>query len=129
MEHGVDLAIWAHEHSYERMWPMYNHRVVNGSDEGDPYHNPKGLVHVTTGSAGCSERHDDFVQYMPDYTAFRSTDYGYSRLHVLNKTHLHMEQVSDDQVGNRSSTMNKISNPVKTCLSFGLIFNIGWEDN
>ncbi len=49
---------------------------------------------------GCKERHDDFVEFMPDYTAFRSTDYGYSRLRAINKTHLYMEQVSDDQVGN-----------------------------
>jgi hypothetical protein len=50
MKNGVDLAIWAHEHSYERMFPLYNHRVYNGSVE-EPYRNPKALVHVTTGSA------------------------------------------------------------------------------
>jgi hypothetical protein len=50
MKFGVDLTIWAHEHSYERLWPIYNLKVYNGSYE-EPYRNPKALVHVTTGSA------------------------------------------------------------------------------
>ncbi|KAK7084257.1 hypothetical protein SK128_005464, partial [Halocaridina rubra] len=38
-DYGVDLAIWAHEHSYERLWPMFNYTVMNGSLE-EPYKNP-----------------------------------------------------------------------------------------
>lgn len=49
-KYGVDLALWAHEHSYERLWPIYNRTVMNGSLE-NPYTNPKAPVHVTTGSA------------------------------------------------------------------------------
>ena len=30
-EHSVDLALWAHEHSYERLWPTYNNTVYNGT--------------------------------------------------------------------------------------------------
>lgn len=96
-DHGVDLEIWAHEHSYERLWPIYNNTVLNGSIE-EPYTNPKGPVHIVTGSAGCKERHSQFGP-AEDFTAFRSRDYGYTRLQAFNASHLYWEQVSDDQDG------------------------------
>jgi hypothetical protein len=49
-DYGVDLVIWAHEHSYERLWPLYNYEVRNGSYE-DPYRNPRAPVHIISGSA------------------------------------------------------------------------------
>ncbi|XP_072285659.1 acid phosphatase type 7 isoform X2 [Pyxicephalus adspersus] len=49
-KYGVDLEIWAHEHSYERLWPVYNRVVYNGSTDA-PYTNPRAPVHITTGSA------------------------------------------------------------------------------
>ncbi|XP_063849589.1 acid phosphatase type 7-like isoform X4 [Scylla paramamosain] len=97
-QYGVDLAIWAHEHSYERLWPMYDYTVLNGSTEY-PYTNPRGPVHFTTGSAGCSEIHDHFMPEQPYWSAVRSIDYGYTRLTAFNKTHVYWEQVSDDKDG------------------------------
>lgn len=95
--YGVDVELWAHEHSYERLWPIYDHKIFNGSEK-EPYHNPGAPVHITTGSAGCKEIHDKFrpTTYI---SAFRSTDYGYSRMQVFNASHLYFEQVSDDQAG------------------------------
>lgn len=97
-ENGVDLEIWAHEHTYERLWPVYNHTVFNGSYE-HPYTNPKAPVHIISGSAGCRENTDLFVKDVPDWSAFRSTDYGYTRMQIFNKTHLYLEQVSDNKDG------------------------------
>ncbi|KAJ7374236.1 hypothetical protein OS493_007313 [Desmophyllum pertusum] len=97
-KYGVDLGIWAHEHSYERLLPLYNWQVCNGSRE-EPYTNPCAPVHITTGSAGCDEDHDPFPKDYPPWTAFRSTDYGYTRMTIHNKTHLYMEQVSVDKGG------------------------------
>ncbi|PAA79726.1 hypothetical protein BOX15_Mlig013175g4 [Macrostomum lignano] len=96
-KYGVDLALWAHEHTYERMWPVTRLEVRNGS-WAEPYSEPRGTVHVVTGSAGCRERHDTFGSPMY-YSAFRSTDYGYTRMQIFNSTHLSLEQVSDDQQG------------------------------
>ena len=48
---GVDIALWAHEHEYQRMWPVYNRTVYNGTDSSNPYENPGAPVHIVTGSA------------------------------------------------------------------------------
>ncbi|KAI8432459.1 hypothetical protein MSG28_004851 [Choristoneura fumiferana] len=58
-QYAVDLVIWAHEHSYERSWPLFNSTVYNGTKE-EPYRNPRAPVHIITGSAGCQEDHDPF---------------------------------------------------------------------
>lgn len=74
---GVDLELWAHEHTYERLWPVYrdevgscfstwppsgplfywrckmlvfSFQVCNGSTE-QPYVKPRAPVHIITGSA------------------------------------------------------------------------------
>ncbi|UYV74645.1 ACP7 [Cordylochernes scorpioides] len=53
---------------------------------------------LLTWSQGCQEKVDPFIQNPPAWSALRSSDYGYTRLAVVNSTHLYFEQVSDDQV-------------------------------
>jgi len=94
-EYGVDLYICGHEHSYERMYPVYNSQVMNGS-VAQPYVNPKATVHIVAGSAGCKEGLEYFGPVgMGPWSAFRSSTYGYARMLVANTTHLHWEQVLD----------------------------------
>jgi len=95
--YGVDLCLWAHEHSYERMYPVYDRTVYNVT--GQPYVNSAAPVHITTGSAGCQEDTDQFIPDPPPWSAFRSSDYGYSHMTVVNSTHLNFEQISDVQNG------------------------------
>jgi hypothetical protein len=95
-QYGVDLEFWAHEHSYERLWPVYNLTIHNGTKGA--YIDPDAPVHIITGSAGCDERHDPFGVPRP-WTAFTNNDYGYTRMNVYNGSHLYLEQVSDDQDG------------------------------
>lgn len=108
-KYGVDLMFWAHEHSYERLWPVYDRKVYNGSLTA-PYTNPKAPVHVITGSAGCSEKHDPFKNNTAAWSAFRSIDYGYTRMNVMNATHLYVEQVSDDKDGKIIDSLMLIKN-------------------
>lgn len=50
---------------------------------------------------GCREKTDTFNPNPKEWSALRSTDYGYTRMQVVNATHLYLEQVSDDQVRTR----------------------------
>lgn len=53
---------------------------------------------------GCQEKVDPFIKNPPAWSAFRSSDYGFTRMKVHNGTHLYIEQVSDDKVRIISST-------------------------
>ncbi|XP_032582199.1 acid phosphatase type 7 isoform X3 [Drosophila sechellia] len=97
-QYGVDVELWAHEHCYERMWPMYNYTVFNGSLV-EPYVNPGAPIHIISGAAGNHEGREPFFKRMPPWSAFHSQDFGYLRLKAHNRTHLHFEQVSDDKKG------------------------------
>ncbi|KAL3085574.1 hypothetical protein niasHT_037315 [Heterodera trifolii] len=90
-KYGVDLEIWAHEHTFERMYPVYNRTVYNGSVE-NPYVDPPAPVHIISGSAGCQENTDTFIAHPGPWSAFRSSNYGFSRMHIFNSTHLYFEQ-------------------------------------
>lgn len=92
-EHGVDLAFWAHEHSYERLWPVYDNNVLNGTSA--PYSNPGATVHIVSGAAGCKEHHDAYAGPRGPWSAFRGEEYGYGRLTIANRTHLLWEQLED----------------------------------
>ncbi|CAF0901288.1 unnamed protein product [Didymodactylos carnosus] len=92
----IYVKFWAHEHSYERLWPVYDNKIYNGTDGA--YIDPGAPVHIITGSAGCPERHDPFGPPR-NWTAYRNGDYGFTRMNVYNASHLYLEQVSDDQGG------------------------------
>ena len=49
-DNGVDIVIQGHEHSYERLWPVYNETVMAKN-----YSDPKAPVHIISGAAGCNE--------------------------------------------------------------------------
>ncbi|KAF0044473.1 hypothetical protein F2P81_003631 [Scophthalmus maximus] len=52
---------------------------------------------TTFDSYGCREKTDRFNLNPKEWSALRSTDYGYTRMQVVNTTHVYLEQVSDDQ--------------------------------
>eukprot|EP01118_Nematostelium_gracile_P011152 TRINITY_DN391_c0_g1_i1.p1 TRINITY_DN391_c0_g1~~TRINITY_DN391_c0_g1_i1.p1 ORF type:complete len:546 (-),score=112.39 TRINITY_DN391_c0_g1_i1:21-1658(-) len=65
-EYQVDLAIWGHQHSYERSCPVYKQEC-----------NERGTVHVVTGMAGF--RLDASWMIEPEWNVFRDDQhFGYS---------------------------------------------------
>ncbi|RWS03781.1 iron/zinc purple acid phosphatase-like protein [Dinothrombium tinctorium] len=91
-KYGVDIEFWAHQHSYERLWPFYDFKVYNGSLK-EPYKNPKAPVHIITGFAG-HKWIDTFHNRKPEWSAFRTNDYGFTNMTILNKTHVYIGQYS-----------------------------------
>ena len=106
-KYTVDIEIFAHQHMYERLYPVYNDSVFNGS-LNDPYVNPKAPVHLITASAGSNQRldEDEDIEDIEStrrakypWSALRLFDYGYTRMYISNSSHITFEQVSDDQNG------------------------------
>ena len=56
------------------------------------------LISCKTTFQGCKYCHDKFQRDYGSWTAFRTLDYGYTRVQVFNSSHLYLEQVSIDQV-------------------------------
>eukprot|EP00730_Choanoeca_flexa_P016235 TRINITY_DN7632_c0_g1_i1.p1 TRINITY_DN7632_c0_g1~~TRINITY_DN7632_c0_g1_i1.p1 ORF type:complete len:542 (+),score=125.05 TRINITY_DN7632_c0_g1_i1:31-1656(+) len=90
-KYGVDLVFEAHEHSYERTYPVYNNTRT-----GTDYHNPEGIVHLVSGAAGCNEADgaclNPIVTARLPWSAFRSSmqgTYSFGHLKVYNSTHLY----------------------------------------
>lgn len=90
-EHQVDLSLWAHEHMYERTWPVFNNQVKNGTEA--PYTNPGATVHIVSGNAGNREHLDTFRNETMAWSAVRSSTYGYGKLRAVNGTHLQWRQL------------------------------------
>ncbi|KAI6227484.1 Purple acid phosphatase [Aphelenchoides fujianensis] len=87
VRYGVDIGFQGHEHSYERFYPIAERRIYNLSS--DPYHNPPAPTHTP---------HAGFNEETPTPgSASRSTDYGYTLMHVLNRTTIYVEQISIEQ--------------------------------
>ena len=49
-KYGVDFIVQGHEHSYERLYPVFNETVTQFN-----YVNPKAPIHFISGEAGCNE--------------------------------------------------------------------------
>ncbi len=93
-KYGVDIIFEAHQHSYERLWPTNNNKVVNSTTPGEPYTNPLAPVHIVAGAAGCEENLGVFDKGpLGSWSALRISDYGYGHVTVVNETHLHWEQL------------------------------------
>lgn len=93
-KHGVDLVFVAHEHSYERLYPVNNNGTVAVKDWAQPYRNPQAPVYLVVGNAGNKEGSDTFTSQPQRWSAFRTDVRGYGRLFVQDQHELRFEAVS-----------------------------------
>jgi hypothetical protein len=92
VKYEVDLALSAHIHAYERTCPVIQYRCVQ---------NVKAPVHVCIGVGG-RDINPTFLE-KPNWTVYRENEYGWTRIHIVNRTALHMQytisatgQIADD---------------------------------
>ncbi|XP_038070336.1 acid phosphatase type 7-like [Patiria miniata] len=92
---GVDIIIQGHEHSYERLWPVYMEQVY-----AENYTNPRAPVHIIGGAAGCNDWYgscaDPILFPRGPWSAFRSWLpglYGIGKLILHNATHVQWQQL------------------------------------
>ncbi|CAD5227949.1 unnamed protein product [Bursaphelenchus xylophilus] len=91
-EYGVDMVFAGHHHFYERQFPRsHRHTTI----QTNPHVNAKAPVYVVSGSAGGAPGHHSSFHARPSpLSAVRKTENSYTVLHLHNKTHLFMKQIS-----------------------------------
>eukprot|EP00795_Rhopilema_esculentum_P005456 gene5456-632_t len=79
-KYRVDMAFWAHYHSYERTCKVYRQECRDD-----------GVIHIVVGTAGMTRDKDDHLK-MP-WSVYAENDYGYGRVTVSNASALLYEWV------------------------------------
>ncbi|CAI5721165.1 unnamed protein product [Peronospora farinosa] len=91
--HGVDLYLCGHQHNYERAYDVYKSQTWKRT------RNMRATTHILTGASGqylTSIMRKSFEKPAEVWDAFRNSIFGYSRMDVINATHLHWQQVEAD---------------------------------
>lgn len=95
LENGVDAYLSGHIHWYERIWPIGHNGTIDKSsvvNNNTYWTNPgTSMTHIINGMAGNIESHSGLATGAPvlNLTAVLDfTHYGFSKLNVVNETHL-----------------------------------------
>ena len=100
-DYGVDLAIYGHDHHYERTYPVFQEEVYsnNSGDMSNPYYNPSATIHIVAGNSG-REVYDGLVEPQPEWSAYREVSYGYTKFDAT-KTSINYKFIrnSDGSIG------------------------------
>jgi hypothetical protein len=84
-DYQVDLAIWGHDHHYERTYPVFEEDVYsnNSGSQNDPFYKPGATIHIVAGMAGRST-YDGLEEPQPLWSAYREVAYGYTLFEATN---------------------------------------------
>ncbi|CAB54350.3 Purple acid phosphatase [Caenorhabditis elegans] len=103
-QYKVDMVLYGHKHTYERMWPIYNKNPFKSANPGH-IKNAPAPVYILTGGAGCHSHEDPSDHIMQDFSVKALGEYGYTYLTVYNSTHISTDYVDT------SSTTGKFLDP------------------
>ena len=109
-DYQVDLAIWGHDHHYERTYPVFEENVYsnNSGNLDDPFYKPGATIHIVAGMAGRST-YDGLEEPQPLWSAYREVAYGYT-LFEATYTSINYKFIrnSDNQVADEFWLVNSI---------------------
>jgi len=93
--YDVDLELWGHEHTYERLLPVYKKKTYTQNityHNGTSYYNkPIVPVNIISGAPGNKEMNGEPVVFTNNsWNGMTTNQYGYSYIEICNSTHLHI---------------------------------------
>ena len=107
----VDLAVWGHDHHYERTYPVFEENVYSNKSgsASDPFYKPGATIHIVAGMSGRSA-YDGLEDPQPLWSAHREVEYGYT-VFEATKTTINYKFIrnSDNQVGDEFWIVNSIN--------------------
>ncbi|MDG1543370.1 MAG: metallophosphoesterase family protein [archaeon] len=107
----VDLAVWGHDHHYERTYPVFEEKVYSNKSgsASDPFYKPGATIHIVAGMSGRSA-YDGLEDPQPLWSAHREVEYGYT-VFEATKTTINYKFIrnSDNQVGDEFWIINSIN--------------------
>jgi predicted phosphodiesterase len=107
----VDLAVWGHDHHYERTYPVFEENVYsnNSGSANDPFYKPGATIHIVAGMSGRTT-YDGLEEPKPLWSAYREVEYGYT-LFEATKTTINYKFIrnSDNQVADEFWIINSIN--------------------
>ncbi|MBJ23817.1 MAG: hypothetical protein CMB64_04030 [Euryarchaeota archaeon] len=96
-ENSVDLAIWGHDHFYERTWPVVNENVTTKgiNDEGLMFISGFSPIHIVAGIGGKDSY--EYAEEQPEWSFHRESTHGVLHISVNHSTEtMHVEYVRND---------------------------------
>ncbi len=96
-ENSVDLAIWGHDHFYERSWPVVNGNITTRGLNGEGLMFVSGFspIHIVAGVGGKDSY--DYAEEQPDWSFHREITHGVIHITVNHTTEtMHVEYVRTD---------------------------------
>uniref|UniRef100_A0A0K0EBS5 Purple acid phosphatase n=1 Tax=Strongyloides stercoralis TaxID=6248 RepID=A0A0K0EBS5_STRER len=95
-KYNVDVVLNAHEHGYQRNYPIFNRTVYKYKN--NIYHNSPATTYILSGAGGCNRCTPAIFNNSGSlpFAAKRTISVGYTQINVINKTHMKINQIDTE---------------------------------